>query len=108
MPQMRVRGIELNGLCKISDELIDLVTETAGVDEKYVKIEYFPAQMIRKGTVVESYPNIDIFWFPRTQELRDKVAQAITDFLQGKGYEFVQVTFTEHEGYTFFENAKHY
>ncbi|MBR5305994.1 MAG: DUF1904 family protein, partial [Oscillospiraceae bacterium] len=83
----------------------DIVVETKDMTkEEWVKIFYSPIHRVDAAEEVA----VDVYWMHRPQELCDKVAEALTTLLKGKGKDFVQVTFTEFPGEHFYEDNVHY
>lgn len=108
MPHIRICGIGKEKLCSMANDLTEIVHNRSKALREYIKVIYVPnEQIILENTQVE-YPMVDIFWMTRSQEICDEVAKEITLYLQGKGFEFIQVTFTEFSGNLFYENGVHY
>ena len=104
MPHVTVRGVQEQELREISHELKRVVVSAAETKEEYVKIFYSPVRRVDEEEEVA----VDIYWMHRPQELCDRVAKTVTDFLKDRGKGFVQVTFTEFPGSHFYENCVHY
>ncbi len=104
MPHLTVRGIpekELKGLAPI---LKKNIIDASGAKAEYVKIFYSPVKRIDEPEEIA----MDIYWMPRSQDICDRVAKALTDTMKANGKGFVQVTFTEFPGNLFYEDNVHY
>lgn len=104
MPHLTVRGMEEEKLKGYAEDLKSIVVELAQVKPEWVKIFHNPVRRVDAPDEVA----VDVYWMHRPQTLCDEVARGITVYMQGKGYDFVQVTFTEFEGPHFYENNVHY
>jgi hypothetical protein len=104
MPHITVRGISKQKLCSITADLKKAVVEASEAKEEYVKIFYSPVCRVDKAEEISA----DVYWMPRSQEICDKVAHAITTFFKSTVGGFVQVTFTEFPGSHFYEDDIHY
>lgn len=108
MPHVRVSGIKKEKLCSMADDLAEIVHIRSKASRDYIKVIYVPNEQITLKNTQNEYPMVDVYWMPRPQEICDEIAEGITSYLQGKGFDFVQVTFTEFSGNLFYENGVHY
>ena len=104
MPHLTVRGIEKNELKKIAPDLKQVIVDASSVNPEYVKIFHSPVERVDSLDEIA----MDIYWMPRPQDMCDRVAQGLTNYMQKIGKGFVQVTFTEFPGSHFYENGTHY
>ncbi|MFZ5967893.1 MAG: DUF1904 domain-containing protein [Bacillota bacterium] len=108
MPQIKVRGLEIEKVKGISKELVDCLEEIIECPRDYFTIECIPSIYIMDGKTVENFPLIEVAWFDRGQEIQDGAAEAITQIIQGIGYENVEIFFTVLEKNKYYENGKHF
>ncbi|MCY6372696.1 DUF1904 domain-containing protein [Clostridium ganghwense] len=108
MPQIKVRGMKVENVCKISKELIDELEKIIGCPRDYLTIEHMNSIFIMDGEKVEGYPFIEVAWFDRGQEIQDEVAKVITKYVQSQGYEGVDIMFTVFEKHRYYENGEHF
>ncbi|MDR1731240.1 MAG: DUF1904 domain-containing protein [Synergistaceae bacterium] len=104
MPHITVRGVSKEKLKEYAEDVKNIVVSASEVKREYVKIFYSPVERVDAAAETA----VDVYWMPRTQELRDRVAAQLTEYFQKKGSPFVQVTFTEFQGNLFYENGVHY
>lgn len=104
MPHITVKGVTKEKLCEIADDLKRAVVEASQAKEEHVEIFYSPVCRIDGVEKI----SVDVYWMPRSQEICDKVACAITDLLKAEIGGFVRVTFTEFPGNRFYEDYTHY
>jgi len=108
MPQITFKGMKIEEVCKLSDDLKNKIEEIVGCERKHIKFDFIETVCIDNGTVVESFPKIEMLWLPKTQEVQDRTASVITDIVKEFGYDHVQVSFKVVPGERFYENGKHY
>ena len=109
MPQIKVRGINENEICKISENMIDKLVEAVKCPRDYFEIECIKSVAIRKGKIAEVYPFVAVAWFDRGQEVQDTVAKIITDSIRdGLNIENMDLAFTVFEKEKYYENGEHF
>ncbi|SDK72847.1 DUF1904 domain-containing protein [Natronincola ferrireducens] len=108
MPQIKVRGIAPEELCKIDLPMVDKLTEIVGCPRDYFEIEYIQSVAIRNGKIDEVYPFIEVAWFDRGQEIQDQVAKTIYDFVQQIGIKNLDIAFIYFEKNNYYENGEHF
>jgi len=108
MPQIKVRGIAPEELCKIDVTLVDRLTEIVGCPRDYFEIEYIQSVAIRNGKIDKVYPFIEFAWFDRGQEVQDQVAKTIYEFVQRIGVKNLDIAFTCFEKNNYYENGEHF
>ena len=72
MPQIKVRGINENDICKISEKMIDELVEAVKCPRDYFEIECIKSVAIRDGKIADVYPFVEVAWFDRGQEVQDR------------------------------------
>ena len=98
MPQIKVRGINENEICKISENMIDKLVKAVKCPRDYFEIECIKSVAIRNGKIAEVYPFVEVAWFDRGQEVQDTVAKIITDSIRdGLNIENMDLAFTVFE-----------
>lgn len=107
MPQIRIRGAEVETIRSISSELIDQLQATIGVAREHFTIELTHPTFVRDGEIVRANPFVEIAWFDRGQEMQDRVAQIVTTAIQKAGYPEVDMVFTIMERSRYYENGRH-
>lgn len=108
MPHIRVRGMELEQLKKVSKEMIDDLQSIIECPRDYFTLEYIHSTFIFDGEVSKGYPFIEVLWFDRGQEVQDRAASSITDRVKKFGYEDVCVIFTDLPKHKYYENGQHF
>lgn len=108
MPQLKIRGIEAEKVCKISKELIDELTEIVGCSRDYFTIECIKTTSIFDGEIVTTYPFIEVAWFDRGQDVQDKVAKVLTKYINILGVQDLDIAFTIFTENRYYENGEHF
>lgn len=108
MPQLKIRGIKVDDICKISTQLIDELEKIIGCPRNYFTIEHIGSTFIKDGNISEGYPFVEILWFDRGQEIQDKTAKIITNLINELGYKNIDLFFTPIKENLYYENGEHF
>lgn len=108
MPQLVFRGVEPQTLKSISKTMIDELVEICECPRDYFTLEVLNSTYIFDGDEVESYPFINVYWFDRGQEVKDKIASVISKHLNASGLETVDIIFNPLKAEDYYENATHF
>lgn len=106
MPHLKVNGIPKEKLKEISTDLISIVERESSTSKKYIKIFHNPVEYIQGEE--DEIIIIEVYWMKRSQEICDRLALKLTEFLKKKGYSFIEVKYNEFPGNLFYENGNHY
>ena len=108
MPHLRMRAIKSEHVQALSETLLPELAQAINTDEENFTFERIETQFFVKGTATSSYPMIEVLWFPRPQEVQDKVATLITNKVKSLINDDVIVIFTKLEKESYYENGKHF
>lgn len=108
MPLLKFKSVDQQKLLKISTDLVNDLVEIVGSPRDYFSLEHVEATFIMDGAIVKTNPFVEVAWFPRTQEVQDKVAQSITKHLISVGYLSVDVYFVKLKRERYYENGEHF
>jgi hypothetical protein len=108
MPQIKIRGIDFNDVCKISQQMVNQLEKIVGCSRNDFTIECLQSTYVMNGKIVKGYPFIEVAWFDRGQNVQDRVAQSITKLVQQVGYPDVDVIFTVLDKNKYYENGEHF
>ena len=109
MPQIKIRGINENDICKISEKKINDLGEAVKCPRDYFEIECIKSVAIRDGKIADVYPFVEVAWFDRGQEVQDIVARIITDSIRNNlDVESMDLAFTVFEKEKYYENGEHF
>ena len=104
MPHLRFRGCKLKEVQHINDELVKVLSELLDTPKEYFTVEHIDSIY----TSIEEYPVSTVHWFDRGREMKQKVANIITDFMYELGYKDVCVYFEDLIKENYFENKEHF
>ena len=108
MPMLKIKGIGVANICKISKELIDELQELLQCPRDYFSLSVEQAVYIRDGEIVDGDPVVEVSWFDRGQEVQDKAAEIVTKCINSFGYTSVDVIFMVFDENRYYENGEHF
>ncbi|TVY09102.1 DUF1904 family protein [Paenibacillus cremeus] len=108
MPHLSVRGIEAEDLRTISQPLVEELAAICACGEDQFTIGCFATISVFGGAFVSTYPFIEVAWFDRGQETRDKFAQAITKHVLSLGIPEVEIAFKAYLPECYYANGEHF
>jgi hypothetical protein len=108
MPLLRFRAIEAQDICTISASLVDDLQALLQCPRDYFTLEAIQSIFIKDGGFTNGSPVIEIAWFDRGQEVQDKVAEIVTNYMKSVGYNNLDVIFTKLDENKYYENGKHF
>lgn len=108
MPQLKMRGVEVEDICKISVGLVQEMQELLECPKNYFTLECINSTYIMDGEIIKAYPIVEIAWFDRGQEVQDTMAKIVTKYIHSAGYKDVDVIFSILEEKKYYENGEHF
>lgn len=108
MPRLKITGLEVEKVKKVSKGMIDDLQQIIDCPRDYFILECINSSFVMDGEVVQTYPFIEVAWFDRGQDVQDKAAKAITKHLHEAGCPNVDVIFTVLEEKKYYENGDHF
>lgn len=108
MPQLKLRGVEVKDICRISGAMVQEMQELLECPKNYFTLECINSTFIMDGEIVKTCPIIEVAWFNRGQEVQDAMAKIITNHIHLAGYKDVDVIFSVLEETKYYENGEHF
>jgi hypothetical protein len=108
MPQLKLKGVEINDICKVSAGMVQEMQELLECPKSYFTLECVNSTYIMDGEIVKACPMVEIAWFDRGQEVQDNMAKIVTKYINLAGYENVDVVFSVLEEKKYYENGQHF
>lgn len=108
MPHIRFRGMEKEQIKSLSREMVDELQRIIGCPREYFVLEHIDSTFFMDGEEVKPLPFIEVHWFDRGQEVRDKTAKCITAHVKAQGVRNVDVAFCNFEKNCYYENGEHF
>jgi hypothetical protein len=93
MPQLTVRGINVQIMTEISKPLVEEMAAICECGTDNFTIDCLNVVSVFGGETAETYPFIEVAWFERGPEVRDRLAQALVRQLRLEGIAEVEVAF---------------
>ncbi|MBL3758030.1 DUF1904 family protein [Bacillus cereus] len=107
MPHVVFRGITSEQLKHISKPLVEELAEICECGTDNFTLELPSSTFVFNGEEIEAFPLIEVKWFERGQEIRDRFAKAITTSVMDFGLPEVEVVFTVFTESAYYINGKH-
>lgn len=108
MPHLRMRAMSPEHVQTLSKDLLPVLAAAINTDEANFTFERINTDFFFAGKAVSSFPIIEVLWFPRSQEVQDKVASIITDKVKTLISDDVIVVFTQLSKEGYYENGVHF
>jgi phenylpyruvate tautomerase PptA (4-oxalocrotonate tautomerase family) len=108
MPHLLVRGIKAEEMAKISEPLAEELAAICECGTDNFTIECLHTTGVFGGKVVDSFPFIEVAWFERGQQTRDRFAQAVTRHVLSLDIPEVEVAFKAYEKKGYYANGEHF
>lgn len=110
MPHFRFRAVEPQTVKFLSKTLIDELEDLMKSPRADFTFEYIHTDFYHEGAANSAYPFVEVLWFDRGQNVKDKVAEIVTKRIKDDvGLEVdVAVIFTALKPDNYYDNAEHY
>ncbi len=108
MPQIICKGMNEQEVLTLSEKITGQLSALMDTPQDWFMFEYQQRKCFVMGKPLEGDPIVDIWWFDRGQEIKDKTALIVDSAVRGFGYEQIEVVFHESIACDYYENGKHY
>jgi hypothetical protein len=105
MPQLTARGIPVSVLKTLSAAMSEELAELCGCGTDNFTIDALQVQSIFGGIQGDAYPFIEVAWFDRGGELRDRFAEVVTRHVLEAGLPEVEVAFKTYREEEYYING---
>ena len=106
MPRLVVRGIEDALMCSVSASLVEELAKICECDKSAFTIELLDTRTVCDGVGLEASPFIEVAWFDRGQEARNRFAGELTRQLAAAGVPQVDIAFVTYKRDSFYRQGK--
>jgi len=106
MPHLLIRGVTPERIRAISGTLVAELAELCRCPEDYFLLEVLNTTAAFGGEFVPSYPFVEVNWFDRGQDVRDRVAESIDRHIRSQGVEEVEIAFRAYSEDGYYANGK--
>lgn len=108
MPHLLVRGIKAEQMALISQPLAEELAAICECGTDNFTIECLQTTGVFAGKIVDSHPFIEVAWFERGQETRDRFAQTVTKHVLSLDIPEVEVAFVTYQKESYYANGEHF
>ncbi len=108
MPHLITRGIPAEFVRAISRPLVDELARVCDCGTDNFTIECLQTTGVFDGELVPSFPFIEVAWFERGQEVRDRFAQAVDAHLKTVGISEAEIAFVAYQEDSYYVNGKRF
>jgi phenylpyruvate tautomerase PptA (4-oxalocrotonate tautomerase family) len=109
MPHIRIRGINPEQALKFSETFKAEAATIVNTSADNFTIELIETKFFHEGTIDPGYPFIEVLWFERPQEVKDRFATHITERMRRvTNAKDVAVLFVPLQKEDYFENGNHF
>lgn len=109
MPHIRIRALDESTVQKLSVELPPELAQILQTPIDNFSVEKIATEFYKNGVRTEGDPMIEVFWFDRGQEMKNKCAKKITEMVQKHSKAgYIAVVFTALPKESYFENGEHF
>jgi hypothetical protein len=93
MPHLVIRGVSIEEMKRISKPLVNELAEICECGTDNFTFEVPHSTFVFDGEEIPVFPLIEVKWFERGQEARDKFAQAVTKHIMSTSVIEVEIAF---------------
>ncbi|MGC5324784.1 DUF1904 family protein [Brevibacillus sp. SYSU BS000544] len=106
MPHLLIRGIKPEQLCEISKPMVEELALVCECGTDNFTLEVLSTTGVFDGKVVPSFPFIEVAWFERGPEVRNRFAEAVTKHVLSLGLPEVEIAFVAYREDSYYINGK--
>ena len=108
MPQVIFKGVKEGDLKHISTDLVNELSKLSDTPRDYFVLELVENKFIFDGEIIGLYPIVEVKWFDRGEKAKISFAETIDHLLRERGYEEIEIFFTNLRKEDYCENKKFY
>jgi len=108
MPQLLFKGIPAEDIRAISTPLVEEMAAICQCGTDNFTLECLHVTAIFDGKYTEAYPFIEVWWFERGDEVRDKMAAVIDRQVRSLGIPDLEISFQVRREDNFYMNGRRF
>lgn len=108
MPHLLIRGVEADRLATVSEALVAELAEICACPRDYIMLECLHTTAVFGGARVASYPFVEVSWFERGLEVRDRAAACIDRHIRSLGLDEMEVAFRTYAKDAYYANGERF
>lgn len=93
MPQLTIRGVAADRVIAISEALVRQLADVCGCGTDHFTLDCLHTVSAMDGKQVDTYPFVEVAWFERGSQTRDRVAETITKHFAAAGVQEMEIAF---------------
>lgn len=105
MPQLTVRGISVEAMAGISSSMVEELAVVCGCGTDHFTVDCLNVTSVFGGQAVKTYPFIEVAWFERGSEVRDRFAEVVSRYVRLAGVPEVEVAFKVYQEDAYYVNG---
>jgi hypothetical protein len=106
MPHLLIRGLSVDEVRTISRPLVADLAGLCQCPPDYFMLECLHTTAIFDGETVPSYPFVDVSWFDRGTEIRDRFAETVDRHIRSLGIPEAEIAFRAYREDQYYINGK--
>lgn len=108
MPHLNFKNIERNKVKQLCKELTPQLAKEIDCPEDWITFSHMESQTFVQGEDNDDIVFVNVEWFPRTQEVQDKVASVLHNGVVETGSKEVVIIFNELKKEAYYEEGQHF
>ncbi len=108
MPQVIFKNVQKQHVQEISVKLPLKLEQVSEIPKDWFTVEHLDISLFENGQCSNGYPIVQINWFDRGLEVKDKIAEVIFQTLKEKGYSDSELFFINLEKQSYYENGERF
>ena len=106
MPHLLIRGLSVDQVRTLSGPLVDELAELCRCPADYFLLEIVHTTAVFQGETVPSYPFVEVAWFDRGAETRDRFAEIVDRHIRAVGVPEAEIAFRVFREDQYYINAR--
>ncbi|XID95971.1 DUF1904 family protein [Paenibacillaceae bacterium WGS1546] len=106
MPHLIIRGVDPGTVRELSPSLVEELAAICGCPNDHVMLECLHTTSCFGGEFASSYPFVEVHWFERGGEVRDRAAECIDRHIRSNGVEEMEIAFRVYDREGYYANGK--
>ena len=108
MPQLMIKGVKRERMPLLVKDTRARLAEIIGCPEDWLTYEWQPSVFFGSEGEEPFIPVIQVWWFDRARQTRDRVAGYLDGYLREKGFPGTQISFHLFREEAYYEDGEHF
>jgi hypothetical protein len=93
LPQLTIRGIDPERVISISEKMVQQLADVCGCGTDNFTVDCLQTVSVMDGKRVDTFPFVEVAWFERGPQTRDRIADTITNHFLLAGVPEMEIAF---------------